>query len=367
MSIELFRRLRSWAGVARGHTLRQNANRALNQWERSRSASYLHSRPLLLEISPTKRCNISCIFCIKYRTEGPKDLSLERYNIIARVLFPTAAHVSFCTGGDPLLNPAIPEFVSIADRYGVDSSLTTNGMALTPEMAQHFVETPHMVLLALSFDGASQQMVEGIRVGLDYNRVLANMTDFLRRRHAHPGCTTQAAIRYSVMHRNLRELPETVRMWGQLGVDQVIVRYLDTIYGMDVRESLWFHQEEAKEVFVETAEMGRRYYVEVDLPDPMEGPVLDRACQMPWRFLFIDTDGAARFCYQAWEQPIGNLFQAASLDDLWNSDAYRRIRATVNSDAPYFPYCKICHVRRGAALATSHFHKTEDTADLFTF
>jgi MoaA/NifB/PqqE/SkfB family radical SAM enzyme len=95
----------------------QNVNRGINRWERLNSSTHLRSRPLLIEISPTKRCNISCIFCIKYRTKGPKDMSLERYNKIAAMLFPTAVRVSFCTGGDPLINPLMPEFITIADRY----------------------------------------------------------------------------------------------------------------------------------------------------------------------------------------------------------------------------------------------------------
>jgi hypothetical protein len=113
--------------------------------------------------------------------------------------------------------------------------------------------------------------------------------------------------------------------------------------------------------------MGERYKIDLDMPDPLDGPVLNRPCYLPWRFLFIDTDGTARFCYQAWEQPIGNLLEVDDLDSLWNNEAYQKIRATVNSGDPYFPYCDVCHIRRGAALETSHFHKTDESADLFSF
>ncbi len=349
------------------HNWRQNVNRGISRWERLRPSTYLRSRPLMIEISPTKRCNISCIFCIKYRTKGPKDMSIERYNKIAEMLFPTAVRVSFCTGGDPLINPLMPEFITIADRYGVDSSLTTNGLELTRDVAAHFVKTPHMVQVALSFDGASKETVESIRVGVDYDLVMNNMCEFVRIKRDTPHTRAKAFIRYSAMHRNLHELPEAVRMWGELGADAIVVRYLDTIYGVPVTESLWFHKEETREVFAKAADMGRQHNIEVDLPDPLNGPILQRECHLPWRFIFIDTDGTARFCYQAWEQPIGNLLEIDDLDALWNSEIYQKIRSTVNTDDPYFPYCRICHMRRGAALETSHFHKTEESADLFSF
>ena len=58
-------------------------------------------------------------------------------------------------------------------------------------------------------------------------------------------------------------------------------------------KSLWFHNEEAKEVFAGGAGRGRRYNITVNLPDPIDGPLLERNCMMPFRFIFVDTDSTA--------------------------------------------------------------------------
>ena len=256
-------------------------------------------------------------------------MTLERYNVIARMLFPTTLRVNFCTGGEPLINPLVSEFVTIADRYQVDLSLTTNGMQLTREWRN--ISSTHPTWCRLLCLLTAPRKKQSRTFALDrLRRCHGEHADPAASEARKPGNTTQAVVRYSAMHRNLRELPEAVRMWGELGADQVIVRYLDTTYGVDVHELLWFHNEEAKEVFAEAQDAGRRYNIAVDLPDPIDGPLLDRNCMMPFRFIFVDTDGTARFCYQAWEQPVGNLLEIKDFDELWNSEEYRKIRATVN-------------------------------------
>ena len=58
---------------------------------------------------------------------------------------------------------------------------------------------------------------------------------------------------------------------------------------------------------------------------------------------------------------MGNVNTEGSFAAIWNNDKYKRLRATVNSDEPYFSACKYCY----AMLPVRRFEAHIDTRLLF--
>ena len=330
------------------------ANLVLNTLERKLGRTRLLSYPVSLDIIPTTACNIRCIFCIQYTDNHPMDLSLEGFKRIAKTLFPYATRVSFCTGGEPFLNRNFMEFLEICKRYKILTVVVSNGTVLSESICKELMRNDHLETFSFSFDGARKETVESIRRGVDYEQVVNNIRMMCDIKRTLKQGSPSVHIRYSVMKKNIEELPDLIRQAGAWGVEKVTVSYLNVANKMDKNESLYYHPELKKRYFEESVRVAKELNVQLGMPEsePEEARVVK--CSFPWSFMKIDPDGAVRFCYKAWEHPIGNFFDTKKFGHLWNNRHYQLIRKTVNSDRPYFKYCSVCNIRTGCNAEASH-------------
>jgi len=154
------------------------------------------------------------------------------------------------------------------------------------------------------------------------------------------------------MKSNAEELPDIFKICSQYGLSKVRVDYLNVANDIDVSESLFHHRELAAQVFAESRRRAREYGIQVELP-PLPGPGNHRTrCQYPWQFVMIEPDGSIRFCYRSWRQRLG--FWGDDFRSLWRGENYRKIRRTIDSQAPYYPYCRYCPDRLGFNRESAH-------------
>lgn len=91
--------------------------------------------PVLAQIIPIRRCNLSCKYCNEYDKTSPPvptPVLLRRIDYLAR-LGTTAVTFS---GGEPLLHPDLEQLVGHVRRRGMIAGLITNGYLLTAERIQ---------------------------------------------------------------------------------------------------------------------------------------------------------------------------------------------------------------------------------------
>jgi MoaA/NifB/PqqE/SkfB family radical SAM enzyme len=97
-------------------------------------AKALKSRhhPILAQIVPIRRCNLSCTYCNEFdkvSSPVPTELMHERIDRLAR-LGTTMVDLS---GGEPLLHPDLDAIIGRIRGHGILSGLLTNGYLLTVE------------------------------------------------------------------------------------------------------------------------------------------------------------------------------------------------------------------------------------------
>lgn len=88
----------------------------------------------VLEVN--RQCNISCRGCYKAKGEGlrsPDDLAEE----IEVALTHSKIHTVTLAGGEPTLHPNLPEIVRSLHDRGLKTAISTNGVALSPELLGH--------------------------------------------------------------------------------------------------------------------------------------------------------------------------------------------------------------------------------------
>jgi MoaA/NifB/PqqE/SkfB family radical SAM enzyme len=90
-------------------------------------------RPVLAQIIPTRRCNLSCAYCNEYdRVSSPVPLDELRRRIDRLAALGTG--IITLSGGEPLLHPDVAAIVAHIRRRRAVATLITNGYLLSPRL-----------------------------------------------------------------------------------------------------------------------------------------------------------------------------------------------------------------------------------------
>jgi MoaA/NifB/PqqE/SkfB family radical SAM enzyme len=109
----------------------------------------------VVQIHPTLHCNLRCLHC--YSSSAPEQhdqLPLAGLQRAIEDLSQEGFNVASVSGGEPLLYRELPELLGTARQLGMITSVTTNGMLLTPSKVEALRETANLV--AISLDGVPE-------------------------------------------------------------------------------------------------------------------------------------------------------------------------------------------------------------------
>ena len=117
---------------------------ALTAWQEGR-----YFPPVLVEISPSERCNQNCRYCYTQsrveKNEIPGDLLID---IFRQLAIEGVKAVLIQGTGEPLYNKALPEAIVQGDEAGLTVCLTTNAVMLSPAIQERILQ--HLFYVRLS-------------------------------------------------------------------------------------------------------------------------------------------------------------------------------------------------------------------------
>ncbi len=119
---------RSFAATTRRHRVR--ALRALRGARVFVRGLHSGTHPLVANIVPIRRCNLSCTYCNQFDNSSTPVPTSDMLARIDRLAALGAAVITF-TGGEPLLHPDLPELVARVRQHGAMRTANTNGYLLT--------------------------------------------------------------------------------------------------------------------------------------------------------------------------------------------------------------------------------------------
>lgn len=179
--------------------------------------------PAQLEFAFSNRCNLECVMCngdfsstIRSRREGRSPLPEVYGESFFTELEPFLSHVrqTRYLGGEPFLVPEYQRIwdLLVAEGRPVSCDVTTNGTVWTPRMERTLAALPFSV--GVSLDGVRRETVEAIRVGAEFDALMANVERF----SAYcAGRGTPFTLTFCLMRVNWRELADFVRLADGLG------------------------------------------------------------------------------------------------------------------------------------------------------
>ncbi|GBR75873.1 radical SAM protein [Candidatus Termititenax persephonae] len=107
----------------------------------------------------TDECNARCEICLRYRETEPTLQFSEMREIIDIFKRFDVKRVSF-TGGEPLLNPFLPELLRYAHEQGLLTSLSTNGTKVTREFID--AVSGSLTEIIIPFNGSTAEVFSEI-------------------------------------------------------------------------------------------------------------------------------------------------------------------------------------------------------------
>lgn len=141
----------------------------------------------IVHVEASSRCNSHCPMCSRYTGLGriqpnlkEQDLSPDVfYKLFTKEFTGQLEHVYFSgVYGDPCLNKLLPEFVSYLIDNGCKSvSIDTNGGYRNSEWWADLARPGVQINFAL--DGASNETLGQYRIGVSYDKVLANLKSYV--------------------------------------------------------------------------------------------------------------------------------------------------------------------------------------------
>lgn len=108
-------------------------------------------RPISIQLAPTDKCNLDCIFCSVKKREG-NQLSFEcACNTITELTQLGAKTLEITGGGDPTLYPFINELIEFGMNLGLKVGLITNGLLLNKKVSCLLLEKLTWIRISLNF------------------------------------------------------------------------------------------------------------------------------------------------------------------------------------------------------------------------
>src|SRR5690242_19470698 len=138
--------------------------------------------PEIVQIESTNLCNATCVFCS--RDDMERRQRIMDMALFAKVADECAAlgigHIRMHNYGEAFMDRQLVEKVRYAKRLGIpEVGLISNGSLITEAAARGMVDAG-LDAINISVDAAGKDVFERTRLGLNYDKVIANVERLIR-------------------------------------------------------------------------------------------------------------------------------------------------------------------------------------------
>jgi len=267
--------------------------------------------PEIVQIESTNICNAKCVFCPRdemHRRQGIMSVELFR-KIVDECAELGITHVRMHNYGEAFIDRKLVEKVKYAKEKGISEvGLISNGSLISEPVARGMIDAG-LDAINISVDASGKEVFEATRVGLKYDKVIANIERLLRLR-AESGRRRPKLILSFVRQNNSADEQAFIKHWSAIA-DKIHVTDLHNWAGTLNHES------------------------DVNYP-----------CYRPWLTFTVLWDGRVSLCCADFDGKtiLGDL-NTQSIAEIWNAEPYRQARREhLESGGP--DICRACDLPR---------------------
>jgi len=269
----------------------------------------LKTPPLCVDIEIASFCDLACPFCYRQHIATPDKFMDESlaYSVIDQCVELDVPSIKLNWRGESLLHPKLPEFIRYAKGKGIlEVILNTNATMLNKERSEALIDAG-LDLLIYSFDGATAQTYEKMRVGRfkdnRFEKVVENIKRFskIRQKKESPFPVTKIQMILAEETYNEKELfyelfKDSVDLISTKAYSERggKLRDLDHETKKKINTYLSNHKEyknvEVEEIEIWRDQKGQLYISCERLP-----------CEQIFQRLLVSYDGRVSMCCYEWE------------------------------------------------------------------
>src|SRR5881392_3930709 len=138
--------------------------------------------PEIVQIEATNICNAKCVFCPRddmHRRQGVMSLELFK-KVVDECAELGITHVRVHNYGEPFLDRHLTEKVRYAKEKGIkEVGMISNGSLITEKIARGMIEAG-LDAINISVDAGGKEVFDRTRIGLNYDKVIANVERLVR-------------------------------------------------------------------------------------------------------------------------------------------------------------------------------------------
>jgi len=277
--------------------------------------------PLLLRLQTQSFCNARCSICpysivSKKLDQGTMDWNLFEKIATEAASAPLLSTVVFGLHNEPLLDKRIFDWVKHLKSISPNKycAVTTNG-ELLDRFSPTDIMRSNLDSLTISLNAHSREMYESINTGVDYDKVMKNVSHLL----SNQPLRQKLKFGYVLTEQNVHEVRQATHYWKSQGVKT-------RVQGLSNRGGSLDNYERIR---LKAAYRGRPLLSQV-WGGLMSGTGRVTGCTLPFYQMNVLFNGDAIICCHDWNRAsvVGNA-GTSSLREIWNSAKVNEIRRLV--------------------------------------
>jgi MoaA/NifB/PqqE/SkfB family radical SAM enzyme len=267
--------------------------------------------PEIVQIESTNICNAKCVFCP--RDEMHRKQGIMSFDLFKKVVDECAAlgitHVRVHNYGEPFVDRKLVDKIRYAKQKGIrEVGMISNGSLINEPVARGMIDAG-LDAINISVDASGKEVFESTRLGLKYDKVIANIERIVRIR-AELGKKRPKLILSFVRQNNSADEQAFIEHWRNIA-DKIHITELHNWGGTLNQES------------------------DVNYP-----------CYRPWLTFTVLWDGRVSLCCADFDghTVLGDM-TTSSIKEIWNGESYRAVRREhLESGGP--DVCRSCDLPR---------------------
>jgi len=312
----------------------------------------LEPYPWYIEMEMTQGiCPLRCKMCeLTYWNEEKIQLTFDKFKYVMDQ-FPDLKWAGNNALGDPFTNPDCWKIWKYLDDKDVCQEIYLTCYSLNEEDMKRFLELKGLVFFKISFDAATKETYEKIRVNSSFDKVIRNIKRFDYEKRKLGRYFPEIQFHYIIMKSNIDEAVKFVDFVDSLDVDCKSICYSRLLHNFkEINDEFTnIPQSLVKEIIARGKSKGIKINFSLDI-EPTR-PAKD--C-LAWMMPYIFPDGTVISCCcmneqnrRDWqrETSMGNVFNTP-FRNIWYGEKYTKLRHLLYEDKPLeaHPVCNICNI-----------------------
>ncbi len=260
------------------------------------------AKPNIDNIEITNFCNLRCIMCPI--TKMKREKQFMDFSLLSKIIDenPHLGTVWLHNFGEPLLHPELTNMIRYCKRKHVHTGISTNATLLTPDIGRNLIEAG-LDYIVFSFDGATKETYEKIRIGANFYNVKENIVSFIKLKQEKGAKNPFITVQIIRMKETDGDIKLFYDFWKTAGVDSIRIKGFDTFAGSVGTSG-------TKDEYLYNCNQRFRY-----------------PCKWLWKDVVVLVDGTVVMCCRDFngEIALGNL-KEKKLEDIWNSKQFLDLR-----------------------------------------